>query len=265
MSVLQLIEKNNRFADLAGYIARIGQFVFALEEYASNAPMQYHDSDEESDKDKLMVKVQDLTYAPSMESQTAIVQGLFFTAIQGQHVILSGRSGCGKSTALKVLAGLWEPLSGLAHVPRGQSTYFMPQSAYLIVGGTLKEQLTYPESPEAMTDAEMHSLLEESEISSLLSKAPLERDPSRAIQSEDWTASLSAGEKQRIAFARMLWRSPKFTFMDEGTVHLNAELESRLLAKAVKRGITFIAVSHSPLPCLSGALHVNVDEFACGL
>ena len=222
--------------------------------------MQYEpSSDTEGDKG-MIVKVHNLAYAPSMESQKAIVQGLSFTAPQGQHVILSGRSGCGKSTALKVLAGLWDPLSGSAHVPQGHSVYFMPQSAYMVVGGTLKEQLTYPESPETMSDAEMSVLLEEAEISSLLDK-DLERDPSKAIQSQDWTASLSAGEKQRIAFARMLWRSPKFTFMDEGTVHLNKDMESRLLERAVKRGITFIAVSHAPLPCLSGALLVNMDEF----
>ncbi len=254
-----------RFADLAGYIARIGQFILALEDNVVEGPIHYEPNDEDKASLPAVVKVENLTYAASMDSSKAIVEGLTFTATPGRHVIISGRSGSGKSTALKVLAGLWEPLSGYRQVP-SKISYFMPQSPYLVVGGTLKEQLAYPDPPESLSDAEMESLLKDAELTSLWWLAEPARDPTLAVQSQSsWSTSLSAGEKQRLAFARMLHRAPRFVFMDEGTVHLNPDLATRLLERALKRGITFIAVSHAPLPALEhSALFVNMDDFAVG-
>jgi ABC-type uncharacterized transport system fused permease/ATPase subunit len=129
----------------------------------------------------------------------------------------------------------------------------------------LKDQLTYPDSTDVLDNKTFLDLVKEAELESLLDKhdqwtqsqplllnqskkglSNLSQNDVRSAQNEDWTSSLSAGEKQRLAFGRILWRRPSFALLDEGTVHMDPALERRLLERALSKGITFIAISHRP-------------------
>ena len=63
---------------------------------------------------------------------------------------------------------------------------------------------------------------------------------------EDWADSLSLGEQQRLAFARLFCHSPAFAIIDEGTSALDVELEEHCLRRCISRGIGMVSVGHRP-------------------
>src|SRR6266516_92591 len=62
----------------------------------------------------------------------------------------------------------------------------------------------------------------------------------------DMGSSLSSGQKQRVLLARALYRRPKILFLDEGTAHLDMEMERRINATLRQLAITRVAIAHRP-------------------
>jgi ABC-type uncharacterized transport system fused permease/ATPase subunit len=161
----------------------------------------------------------------------------------GDSVVVMGPSGCGKSSLLRVIAGLWKPDSGIVSRPSiGAGIFFVPQTPYIALGGTLREQITYPDQPEgdwATRFDVFEDILKTVALEYLVARSGLDT-------AEDWDQALSGGEKQRLGFARLLFRSPRFAVMDESTSALDVETERRCLQACVDRNITMISVAHRP-------------------
>ncbi len=151
----------------------------------------------------------------------------------GEKVIIKGPSGSGKSTLLRVLAGFWPYAKGEMILPLKKETMFIPQKPYMPMG-TLAEAASYPDI--GLSRKEWEALFAFSGLSHLI---PL-------LDSEgDWSHILSLGEQQKLAFARVFAKRPRWVFLDEATSAMDEETESRLYGHlAALPGITVVSVGH---------------------
>ncbi len=156
---------------------------------------------------------------------------------RGQHTLFTGPSGSGKSTLVRWLAGIWPYAlnTAHAHAPSGR-TLFLPQKPYLPLG-TLKQALSYPQSPEDFSAAQISEALQLARVPYL--EAALE-------QTDTWMQRLSPGEQQRLAVARALLIAPDWLFMDEATSALDAPTERAMYALLQQRlpDATLVSVAH---------------------
>jgi putative ATP-binding cassette transporter len=110
-----------------------------------------------------------------------------------------------------------------------------------MVVGTLRDQLFYPlrDNPR-VPDEQLREILEQVNLADLPEKIG-------GFDVEiDWAKTLSLGEQQRIAFARVLLARPRFVALDEATSALDLENEENLYQLLTKTSITLISISHRP-------------------
>ena len=173
-----------------------------------------------------------------------IVPSLSFTITPGAHVLISGPNGAGKSSIARVLGGLWPVYRGLVSRPRNagiDGIMFLPQRSYL-ASGTLRDQVIYPHSEMDMResgrrDRELSRIIEDVRLGYLP-----EREGGWDVRKE-WKDVLSGGEKQRMAFARLLYHEPRYAVIDEGTSAVSSDVEGLLYERCKERGITLLTIS----------------------
>lgn len=156
------------------------------------------------------------------------------TLSAGQHTLISGQSGIGKSTLMKTIAGIW-PFSN-ATIELAQSRLFLPQKAYL-PAGSLREVLCYPNTEMKIADHEIQDLLQQ---------CRLEHFSQQLDEVKSWSHTMSPGEQQRVAIVRALILKPKWLFLDEATSSLDEETESNLyqLLKEQLPNTTLVSIAH---------------------
>jgi putative ATP-binding cassette transporter len=154
----------------------------------------------------------------------------------GQKVLLMGDSGTGKSTLIRAVAGLWPWGSGRVLLPANARIAFLPQGAYL-PQGTLRDVLEYPSSDTPCEDAVLVAAM---------TRCGLKRLIPRLDETEQWNRVLSGGEKQRLAFARLLVRRPDIVILDEATSALDTASQDSMmeLLREELAACTVISVGH---------------------
>ncbi|VVE33607.1 ABC transporter ATP-binding protein [Pandoraea anhela] len=159
-----------------------------------------------------------------------------FAFAPGSRWLVRGRSGCGKSTMLRALAGLWPFGSGRIEVPANARVLFLSQQSYLPID-TLKAALAFPSSPDAFTDAECRDALHAVNLSQYSDELQT---------SAHWARRLSGGEQQRLAAARAVLQKPDYLFLDEATSALDVETEVAVYEALQARlpGTTIVSVAH---------------------
>ncbi|KAL8947126.1 MAG: hypothetical protein Q9222_006555 [Ikaeria aurantiellina] len=183
--------------------------------------------------------------APSYRlSGTPLTEPLTFTLPPGAHTLISGPNGSGKSSIARLVAGLWPTYRGLVSRPRhigADGVMILPQRPYLSIG-TLRDQVIYPHSEIDMresgrSDRDLKTVLEDVRLGYLP-----DREGGWDTRKE-WKDVLSGGEKQRMAFARLLYHEPRFAILDEATSAVSGDVEGLLYERCKGRGITVVVVS----------------------
>ncbi len=156
----------------------------------------------------------------------------------GEKVMVSGESGTGKSMLVRALAGLWPWGQGAIALPAGGTIAFVPERAYL-PEGSLRGALLYPAQSLAVDDAILREALVEAGLGYLGHRLD---DVGR------WDQTLSNGERQRLAIARLLVQRPDLVILDGATSALDEGGEARLMATLVGAlaGSTLISVGLRP-------------------
>jgi ATP-binding cassette subfamily D (ALD) long-chain fatty acid import protein len=173
-----------------------------------------------------------------------LIRNLDIRINPGDHILISGANGVGKTSIARVLAGLWPVYRGLVSKPSPKNISFLPQRPYLS-HGTLRDQIIYPDSHADMLEAGRT----DRELMHILRQVKLDYIPNREGGWEtrkQWKDVFSGGEKQRVMFARMLYKRPNFAVIDEGTSAVSADVEGLLYEICKKQGITLITISHRP-------------------
>jgi len=153
-------------------------------------------------------------------------------------VLIMGESGAGKSTLFRAISGLWPWGSGSIRIPPGHEMMFLPQRPYLPLG-TLRAALSYPASPETFGDDDIRSALERCGLGEFLDVLD---------KHERWDKTLSLGQQQRVAFARVILHKPRWVFMDEATSALDEENQASMLSlfEHELEGATVMSIGHRP-------------------
>lgn len=166
---------------------------------------------------------------------TDIVRGLSMTVHKGEFLALLGGNGAGKTTSLKLLAGILKPYRGEVRVCANLGV--VPQNPQaLFVKKTVREDLF-----EILKGKKLPRTLQEDKVSRMVTLCHLEELLDRHPY------DLSGGEQQRAALAKVLLLEPEILLMDEPTKGLDAEFKeifAEILQVLIRRGVAIVMVSH---------------------
>ncbi len=156
----------------------------------------------------------------------------------GEAVLISGPSGSGKTTLFRALAGIWPFGRGVVRIPSTARILFLPQKPYLPLG-TLKDAVCYPGASGETSDAAVMEVLDACRLGHLRE---------RLLEAANWSMVLSAGEQQRLAFARIFINRPDWVFMDEATSAVDEDTERHLYRSIRERlgKATIVSIAHRP-------------------
>ena len=181
-----------------------------------------------------------------LESGTAVLDDICLTVARGEFVTLLGSSGCGKTTTLRIVAGLEQTDSGSVWI-NGQDVTKLPpdkrdvntvfQNYALFPHMNVAENIGYGLKLRKVPRGEIKK-----KVAQMLELVQLEGYEKRK------PSELSGGQKQRVAIARALVNNPKILLLDEplGALDLQLRRAMQIELKHLQKklGITFIYITH---------------------
>lgn len=178
-----------------------------------------------------------------------IVEHLNININPGEAVAIYGPSGSGKSTIINMLSGLMQPTDGCLYIDHqplkvfGMRAYRANTGAVLqsdsLLSGNVRENISF--SNTAHDDQAIERAARLAEIHHEIMAMPMGYDSLIG----DMGTALSLGQQQRILIARALYHKPRVIFMDEGTAHIDAKTEIRIMQKIRELGISCVFISHN--------------------
>jgi vitamin B12/bleomycin/antimicrobial peptide transport system ATP-binding/permease protein len=228
-----LVENYPRLADWTASASRLASLLVSLDRLERAEGEETTGRIVRKQGEAGALRLRDLSV--TLDDGSAVVNEADIEIVRGEKVLVVGESGTGKSTLVRALAGLWPWGKGEILI-QFEGLFFMPQRPYVPLG-TLRRAVTYPLSPEEADDAVVRATVEDVGLGHFLD---------RLDEETTWEHVLSGGEKQRLAFARVLIQRPEIIVMDEATAALDPLGQEQLMRLLMERlpDATVISVGH---------------------
>jgi putative ATP-binding cassette transporter len=232
-----IVKEFQRISAFGAVVERLGSFYEALDDEAP-APKR---SLIETVEDEGRVAFEGLTLVTPQDGRV-IVEDLTVEVPRGKSLLVLGPKGSGRTSILRAAAGLWTAGQGRVVRPPLDLVVFLPQQPYLRAG-PLREQLVYATGKEGAAEEELLAALRAAKFQGVLDRVG-------GLDAErDWSSTLSLGEQQQLAFARLLLTAPAFAFLDEATCALRPEKARQLYEVLAGTDMTYISVGSDPTLC----------------
>ena len=181
-----------------------------------------------------MLSLNDLSV--TLDDGTAVVGETEVVIEPGERLLVAGESGTGKSTLVRAIAGLWPWGGGSVNFHPDRRLFMLPQKSY-VPSGRLRRAVAYPGAAEDWTLQQ---------IGEVLHKVGLEHLAEKIEEEAPWDQTLSGGEKQRLAFARLLLHNPDIVVLDEATSALDEKSQDKMMDMVTKElpRATIVSVAH---------------------
>ena len=183
---------------------------------------------------KSMLSLEELTV--TLGDGTAVVDQAEVVIEPGERLLVAGDSGSGKSTLVRAISGLWPWGSGRIEIHSDRRLFMLPQRPY-VPSGTLRRATAYPGAADDWTAEEIKDVLDKVGLGHLKDKIKEEAP---------WDQTLSGGEKQRLALARLFLHNPDIVVLDEATSALDAKSQDKMMELLIKElpKATLVSVAH---------------------
>ncbi|MDU2925310.1 ABC transporter ATP-binding protein/permease [Bradyrhizobium sp.] len=181
-----------------------------------------------------MLSLNDLSV--TLDDGTAVVGETEVVVDPGERLLVAGESGTGKSTLVRAIAGLWPWGGGSINFHPDRRLFMLPQRPY-VPSGSLRRAVAYPGAAEDWPVEQ---------VADALHKVGLDHLKDRIEEEAPWDQTLSGGEKQRLAFARLLLHSPDIVVLDEATSALDEKSQDRMMQVVTSElpKATIVSVAH---------------------
>jgi putative ATP-binding cassette transporter len=181
-----------------------------------------------------MMSLNDLSV--TLDDGTAVVGDTEVAIEPGERLLVAGESGSGKSTLVRAIAGLWPWGGGSVNFHPDRRLFMLPQKPY-VPSGTLRRAVAYPGAANDWTGEQIGDALDKVGLKHLIEKIEEEAP---------WDQTLSGGEKQRLAFARLFLHNPDIIVLDEATSALDEKSQDKMMALVTKTlpNATIVSVAH---------------------
>ena len=194
-----------------------------------------------------------------------VVQQMNLEVREGEFMVLLGESGCGKSTTLRMIAGLEDVTEGQIRIGGREVTHLAPMERdiamvfqnyalypHMNVGENMSFSLRLAKRPEAEIHTKVQAAAKILNISHLLDRKPKE---------------LSGGQRQRVAIGRSIVREPQVFLFDEPLSNLDAKLRGHMRAELAilheRLGKTTVYVTHDQIEAMTLASRIVIFDKGC--
>jgi vitamin B12/bleomycin/antimicrobial peptide transport system ATP-binding/permease protein len=230
-----LVDNYPRLADWNACARRIASLMMSLDglERAERGDGVGRIKRGETEGDAIL-SLQDLSV--TLDDGTAVVGEAEVVIEPGERLLVAGESGTGKSTLVRAIAGLWPWGGGSINLHPDRRLFMLPQKPY-VPQGTLRRAAAYPAAAEDWTVEQIGEALDKVGLAHLKDKIE-EEGP--------WDQTLSGGEKQRLAFARLFLHNPDIIVLDEATSALDEKSQDKMMELVTRElpKATVVSVGH---------------------
>ena len=219
---------------------------------------EYHETKEQG-APALEIKDLRLLHRGQEQHEEAFVRIPHLILDHGDRLYIKGASGCGKTSTLKAICGLWGYGEGNISFPEGQKRVYAEQFVDIPYHMGLADLVRYGSPFEALKTNERDDngdILEALRHCGLLKQLGLENKTAEELQDildsptnkgQHWASTLSGGQRQRLMLARLIYQQPDLIFLDEPTSALDKDEGQRAYFKTLSEhcpDATIIVIMH---------------------